>query len=141
MRKWSVQISMLDSQGKEHPAKILDKVTYTLHPTFANPIRTLKQQPFRVEEQGWGEFDIPIAVHILGIPGKAGERKIQHDLNFLQEKYVNDHVISIPVSPTRNPALNKLLAETGSLPFEESGAGASSANSGSIGTKIGRAHV
>ncbi|KAF6065263.1 YEATS family protein [Candida albicans] len=135
MRKWSVQISMLDSQGKEHPAKILDKVTYTLHPTFANPIRTLKQQPFRVEEQGWGEFDIPIAVHILGIPGKAGERKIQHDLNFLQEKYVNDHVISIPVSPTRNPALNKLLAETGSLPFEESGAGASSTNSGSIGTK------
>lgn len=135
MRKWSVQISMLDSQGKEHPAKILDKVTYTLHPTFANPIRTLKQQPFKVEEQGWGEFDIPIAVHILGIPGKAGERKIQHDLNFLQEKYVNDHVISIPVSPTRNPALNKLLAETGSLPFEESGASASSANSGSIGTK------
>ena len=39
---------------------------------------------------------------------------------------MNDHVISIPVSPTRNPALNKLLAETGSLPFEESGAGASS---------------
>ena len=49
---------------------------------------------------------------------------------------MNDHVISIPVSPTRNPALNKLLAETGSLPFEESGAGASSTNSGSIGTKL-----
>ena len=51
MRKWSVQISMLDSQGKEHPAKILDKVTYTLHPTFANPIRTLKQQPLELKNK------------------------------------------------------------------------------------------
>ncbi|KAI5951920.1 TAF14 [Candida jiufengensis] len=125
MRKWSISISMLDSQGKEIPAKILDKVTYTLHPTFANPIRSLKQQPFKIEEQGWGEFDIPISIHILGISGKNGERKFQHDLNFLQEKYINDHVISIPVGPNKNPQLNKLLTESGSLPFEENSSSSS----------------
>lgn len=140
MRKWSVQISMLDAQGNEVPAKILDKVTYTLHPTFPNPIRVIKQQPFRIEEKGWGEFDIPIAIHILGIQGKTGERKFQHDLNFLQEKYHNDHVISIPVSPTRNGPLNKLLAETGSLPFDEQGATTAAASTpaasgGSTGMK------
>ncbi|EDK42852.1 transcription initiation factor TFIID subunit 14 [Lodderomyces elongisporus NRRL YB-4239] len=121
MRQWSISITMLDSQGKEIPAKILDKVTYHLHPTFANPIRVNKQQPFKVQEQGWGEFDIPIVVHIMGINGKPGERKFQHDLNFLQEKYHNDHVISIPVGPNKNPQLNKLLLESGSLPFDESG--------------------
>ncbi|KAI5960555.1 TAF14 [Candida pseudojiufengensis] len=128
MRKWSIQISMLDSQGKEIPAKILDKVTYTLHPTFSNPIRSLKQQPFKIEEKGWGEFDIPISIHILGIAGKSGERKFQHDLNFLQEKYINDHVINIPVGPNKNQQLNKILLESGSLPFDEN---SSSANNSS----------
>lgn len=115
MRLWSVEISMLNDQDEEVPANILDKVTYTLHPTFANPIRTIKQLPFKVEEQGWGEFDIPITVHLVGLPGKAGERKFNHDLNFLQEKYTVDHPISIPL---KNAQLNKLLLETGSVPSE-----------------------
>lgn len=114
MRQWSVEVSMLDEAGNEIPANILDKVTYTLHPTFANPIRAIKQQPFRVEEQGWGEFDIPISVHLVGLNGKQGERKINHDLNFLQEKYTIDHVISVPIN--KNQTLNKLLLESGPLP-------------------------
>lgn len=116
MRQWSIEISMLNEQGQEIPANILDRVTYTLHPTFANPIRTLKLAPFRVEEQGWGEFDIPIAVHLVGLPGKQGERKFNHDLNFLQETYTVDHPVLIPL---KNPQLNKLLAESGSVPSED----------------------
>lgn len=115
MRQWSIEISMLNDQDEEVPANILDKVTYTLHPTFANPIRTIKQSPFKVEERGWGEFDIPIAVHLVGLPGKQGERKFNHDLNFLQEKYTVDHPILIPL---KNAQLNKLLLETGSVPSE-----------------------
>lgn len=116
MRQWSIEISMLNEQGNEVPANILDKVTYTLHPTFANPIRSLKTPPFRVEEQGWGEFDVPIAVHLVGILGKAGERKFNHDLNFLQETYTVDHTILIPL---KNAQLNKLLAESGPVPAED----------------------
>ena len=71
---------MLDQSGNEIPANILDKVTYSLHPTFANRIRTLKTQPFKVAGQGWGEFDIPITVHIIGLSGKQSERKFNHDL-------------------------------------------------------------
>lgn len=115
MRLWAIEISMLNDHDEEVPANILDKVTYTLHPTFANPIRTVKQLPFRVEEQGWGEFDIPITIHLTGLPGKLGERKFNHDLNFLQEKYTVDHAILIPL---KNPQLNKLLLETGSVPTE-----------------------
>ncbi|PVH13975.1 uncharacterized protein CXQ87_002097 [Candidozyma duobushaemuli] len=116
MRQWSIEITMLNEQGEEITASILDKVTYTLHPTFANPIRTLKQAPFRVEEQGWGEFDIPIAVHLVGLPGKQGERKFSHDLNFLQETYTVDHQISVPL---KSAQLNKLLAESGPVPADD----------------------
>lgn len=116
MRQWSIEITMLDEQGSEVPANILDKVTYTLHPTFANPVRSLKSPPFKVEEQGWGEFDVPIAVHLVGISGKAGERKFNHDLNFLQETYTVDHTISVPL---KNAQLNKLLAESGPVPTDD----------------------
>lgn len=113
MRLWLVEIVMLNADGQEMPANILDKVTYLLHPTFVNPVRTLKQPPFRVEEKGWGEFDIPISIHLVGLPGKTGERKLNHDLNFLQERYTVDHTINVP---TRSTQLNKLLSELGSLP-------------------------
>lgn len=123
MRQWSIEIYMLNEAGEEIPANIIDKVTYTLHPTFANPIRTLKAKPFRVEEEGWGEFDIPIAIHLVGLNGKQGERKFNHDLNFLQEQYISDHVISIP---TKNAQLNKLLLESGTLPADLSTSNSSS---------------
>lgn len=119
MRQWSITIVMLNDKGEEVPATILDKVTYTLHPTFANPVRAVKNSPFKVSEQGWGEFDIPISLHILGLPGKLGERKISHDLNFVKERYLNDHEITIPVSAQKNPALNKALAELGPVPFDD----------------------
>lgn len=118
MREWSIEIVMLNEQGAVIPANILDKVTYTLHPTFPNPIRSVKQSPFRVEEKGWGEFDIPISVHLVGLPGKQGERKFNHDLNFLLETYTVDHQISIPL---KNAQLNKLLAESGTVPAEGEG--------------------
>lgn len=114
MRTWSIQISMLDQQGNEIPANILDKVTYSLHPTFANPMRTIKSPPFRVQEEGWGEFDIPISIHLVGLNGKLGVRNINHDLNFLKEKYINDHQITIPTN--KSQALSKLLLESGTVP-------------------------
>lgn len=120
MRQWSVTICLLNQDGQEMGANILDKVTYTLHPTFVNPTRTLKTQPFKIEEQGWGEFDIPIAIHLVGLNGKLGERKFNHDLNFLQEKYTVDHTINIPTN--KSSILNKLLQESGPVPSPEESA-------------------
>lgn len=108
---------MLDQSGNEIAANILDKVTYTLHPTFVNPIRSVKAAPFRVEEQGWGEFDIPITVHLVGLSGKQSERKFNHDLNFMQEKYTSDHVITIPTN--KSQILNNLLLESGPVPSND----------------------
>lgn len=39
-RKWSIQVTMLNSDGVEIPADVYEKVTYKLHPTFEVPIRS-----------------------------------------------------------------------------------------------------
>ncbi|KAK9461656.1 yeats family-domain-containing protein [Lipomyces oligophaga] len=107
MREWSVKISLVGPSGEEVPANIFDKVTYKLHPTFNNPNRVMKKPPFKLEEQGWGEFDMTILLHVMD---KGGERTLVHDLNFLQAKYDVTHKFSFP---TNRPALAKVLAESG----------------------------
>ena len=111
VRQWSIELVLLNEENKEVPASIFEKVTYHLHPTFANPDRTITEPPFRIQEQGWGGFPLDISVFFLD---EAGERKIPHDLNFLQEEYEVDHVIQVP---TNKPALVTELEKSG--PVEE----------------------
>jgi hypothetical protein len=54
--KWKVY---LDVDNKV--ADKIDNVTYTLHPTFYNPIRTVQNDPtgkYMLQSNGWGEFEI-----------------------------------------------------------------------------------
>ncbi|GMM47517.1 TATA-binding protein-associated factor [Pichia kluyveri] len=111
MREWSIQVSLVNDKGLEVPATIFDKVTYSLHPTFANPVRSFKKPPFTIQEQGWGGFDIPITLTLID---KGGDKKLNHDLNFYKEKYVIDKQISIN---TTKPNLLKELAKSGPVPM------------------------
>jgi transcription initiation factor TFIID/TFIIF subunit len=45
----------------------------------------IKQAPFRIQEQGWGEFDMSIVLTPFSQP--KGEQTVFHDLNFQQERY------------------------------------------------------
>lgn len=49
-----------------------------------------KDPPFRIAEEGWGEFDLSI---VLTVMGKGGEHTIAHDLNFQSERYEADHKV------------------------------------------------
>jgi transcription initiation factor TFIID/TFIIF subunit len=69
-----------------------------------------KRQPFRIEEQGWGEFEMAIVLHIAE---RGGEHTVAHDLNFAENEYVADHVLSFP---TNKPNLARLLLESGPVP-------------------------
>lgn len=88
--KWSV---WLEGSAKELAA--IDHVVYTLHPTFPDPVRTVKNRrtAFKLESSGWGEFEIYLQIahrdgkvrkrrHWLTLPhpakrsrGKEGELK------------------------------------------------------------------
>jgi hypothetical protein len=40
-------------------------VTFTLHPSFKQHVRTLSAPPFEVTETGWGEFEIGISIEFV----------------------------------------------------------------------------
>ena len=46
--------------------KLIDKVEFELHPTFKNPLKTVKGgtgKKFELGMIGWGTFDIPITIY------------------------------------------------------------------------------
>lgn len=69
--------------------------------------------PFHVSEKGWGEFEIIVECFTTE---KTKLAPIIHDLNFLKERYENEHVVHF-----KNPsqALQEKLRETGPLPNDE----------------------
>jgi transcription initiation factor IIF auxiliary subunit len=55
-----------------------------------------KTAPFRIEEEGWGEFDMQI-----GLVAPDKEHVITHDLHFQQTKYESKHtIVSLSLSFT-----------------------------------------
>jgi hypothetical protein len=68
--KWSV---WLEGSAKELAA--IDRVVYTLHPTFPDPVQTVKDRRtgFKLESSGWGEFEIYL--QIVDKKGKARKRR------------------------------------------------------------------
>ncbi|KAB5558466.1 yeats family-domain-containing protein [Coniochaeta sp. 2T2.1] len=113
MKEWTIEIYLLDQEGKEHPANCFTKVTYNLHPSFANPVQTFTEAPFRCTNEGWGEFEMTIDMYTTE---KGGKTTIPHDLNFLQATYENIHKVNF-----KNPsmALQAVLRETGPVPTDE----------------------
>ncbi|KAH8880444.1 hypothetical protein GQ53DRAFT_799706 [Thozetella sp. PMI_491] len=113
MREWTVELYILDQDGKEHQAKCFTKVTYNLHPSFEDPVQTFSEPPFKCTNEGWGEFEMSIDMYTTE---KGGKTTIMHDLNFAQSTYENIHPVSF-----KNPsqALQQILRETGPLPSDE----------------------
>ena len=93
---------------KKFPLQFLTKLFTTS--TQLSPILTGHLLTHHLELRnrlGWISFG-DISVFLLE---KAGERKIPHDLNFLQESYEAEHVIQIPLN---KPLLTEELAKSGS---------------------------
>ncbi|KAJ4304234.1 transcription factor TFIIF complex subunit Tfg3 [Collariella sp. IMI 366227] len=113
MKEWTVEVYILDQEGKEKPARCFTKVVYNLHPSFENPVQTFMEPPFKCTNEGWGEFEMTID---LFTTEKGGKQSIVHDLNFAAPQYENIHTLSF-----KNPsqALQQILRETGPLPSDE----------------------
>ncbi len=50
----------------------------------------IKKVPFKIQEEGWGEFDMEI---VLSAVDKGGDHALAHDLNFQTERYEAKHPI------------------------------------------------
>lgn len=70
---WSVWLA-----GSATELDTVDHVTYTLHPTFPTPVRTVadRSTSFRLDTAGWGTFKI--YAKVVGEDGR--ERHLEHEL-------------------------------------------------------------
>ena len=57
----------------------------------------MNSPPFKITEEGWGEFDMSI---ILTAVEKGGDHTLVHDLNFQSNRYEAKHAIVSPYLPT-----------------------------------------
>ncbi|KAJ5620108.1 Transcription initiation factor TFIID subunit 14 [Penicillium lagena] len=112
-RSWSIEVWLLNERGEQVPATIFERVTYRLHPSFGDrATQVVKSPPFRIQEEGWGEFDMTIDLTA------DKTHPISHDLNFSTERYESKHVI---VFKNPKPALLAALRESGPVPGDENG--------------------
>lgn len=132
LRHWSIQINLIHQETKQEvTADCLSKVTYKLHESFgAKATQVKKSAPFRIEEDGWGEFELDIYLTDLG--GK--EHHLKHDLNFGQERYENKQVITF-----KNPKgeLAATLRSSGTVPGDAGGDLANGKKGGRISGVVG----
>jgi hypothetical protein len=68
--KWSVWL-----EGRPKDLAVVDHVVYTLHPTFPDPVRIVRDRRtgFRLESSGWGEFELYL--EIVDKNGKTHRRR------------------------------------------------------------------
>lgn len=131
MKEWSVQLYLIDQDGKEQPATCFTKVTYNLHPSFENPnqsrhiftlgfvaraltwLLAFHKAPFTCKNEGWGEFEMSIDMFTTE---KGGKITVYHDLNFAAPKYDNIQTITF-----KNPSQNliNVLRETGPVSSDD----------------------
>jgi transcription initiation factor IIF auxiliary subunit len=73
---WWQWAAWIDARPQQLEA--IQSVTYTLHPSFRNPIRKItdRQSKFRIDSEGWGSF-----VLVARIELQSGETKLlKHEL-------------------------------------------------------------
>ena len=70
---WSVWV-----EGDAAELDCISSVVYTLHSTFANPVRTItdRRTKFRLQSAGWGGFTIYAQV----FDKEGSSRKLEHSL-------------------------------------------------------------
>lgn len=110
LRKWLVEICMLDKNGNEVSADILEHCTYYLHKTFEHPVRKVIEPPFTLSEQGWGEFDMKIVCNLIE---KSGKFTIVHNIEFQDDAYAIDYTVQLPLTI---PKLRSILVKNFTLP-------------------------
>lgn len=116
LRKWNIELHLLGPHGEDIPADCFEKVVYKLHETFGQrATQTFKMPPFRIQEEGWGEFDMLL---VLTPKDKGAEITVAHDLNFQSEHYETKHPI---VFKNPKPALLAILKESGPVPGDANG--------------------
>ncbi|KAI8970203.1 yeats family-domain-containing protein [Mycotypha africana] len=122
-RNWKISLVAMDN-GEEVKGKlsmILNYIQYILHPTFSEPHRTRKVEPYVLQEKGWGEFDLKIVLYFKN--DIANPQVLSFDLNFAQPTY--SKVITLEFPNASSELIELLSGEPSSFSSEISSPNAS----------------
>jgi hypothetical protein len=102
---WSVWI-----EAKPDELRAIDRVTYTLHPSFARPLRevTNRKSKFRLDGSGWGGFMIYARVDMK----KGRTRNLKHELELWYPEGEEDEPVVIRIN---DPAQSDLAPQLETL--------------------------
>jgi transcription initiation factor IIF auxiliary subunit len=89
--KWNLFVRSGDERQRFD--KLVNKVVFNLHETFADHVRVCTSPPFCVKENGYGEFEFPIDIYFNGT----------------NEKYSLTYFLEFPVDPAQS--LHRLRKE------------------------------
>ncbi|KAI9483065.1 MAG: yeats family-domain-containing protein [Benjaminiella poitrasii] len=105
-RNWKITLVAMDGEEeiKGKLSIILDHVEYILHPTFQDPIRVKEEEPYMLQEKGWGEFDMRIVLYFR--ENITDPQVLLFDLNFAMSNYTVTHTIEFP---NASPELIRLI--------------------------------
>ncbi|CAI4051931.1 hypothetical protein SKDZ_15G3550 [Saccharomyces kudriavzevii ZP591] len=110
LRRWQMELIMLDAKANEVEPTIISKCIYHLHPSFKKPRRRLDSLPFLIKETGWGEFNLHIECFFMD---NAGKFSIEHELTFDDNAYAIDYTVNVPCGSS---PLNSELSKYFNLP-------------------------
>lgn len=82
--------------SREVCESLIKEVVFKLHPTFKNPVRTVKKWPYTFRTSGWGTFDLPIIIkwkdHL-----NMEDLKLEHYVSFDIENNGKSNVYALKI--------------------------------------------
>ncbi|EGV62070.1 NuA4 histone H4 acetyltransferase complex and the SWR1 complex subunit [Yamadazyma tenuis] len=91
---------------------LIKRVTFKLHETYDNPVRSIEHPPYQVTETGWGEFEIIIKIHF-----HTGSELGINEKNFQIFHGLKLHPFNPKIPPKENGEINSVLYDE--LVFQE----------------------
>ena len=99
----------LRSPNNEDLSTFVSKVAFSLHPSFADPVRVITQPPFEVTEMGWGEFEAHIRIYFRD-PDEQPLDVLHHIRLYIQQQQ-GPNVIQVLPQNLKKPVVSETYDE------------------------------
>jgi len=99
VHEWTMELRFESPED----AALVQKVRYTLHETFADPVVEVVEPPFCLTRVGWGTF----AVKAQLVLNDGRTLELEHDLSFGPPETIR--TVLLPLRPTPAPSVQALM--------------------------------
>ena len=137
--RWTMFVRV-DGEDGERTSDYIDKVIFSLHPTFRPNKLVVAKEPFQVSRWGWGTFEV--GVQIIWANGKKTVRQLDHELSFASSGVLQMFVEEFePGDVPSSSCLSNHNGQSSGGGLHMTNAGPGSGDAGSHGSSSSRRQV